>query len=122
MAERHGQTLWFHALGAKVGGGLTYLRAVLPELALQLEGRGVRVLLLVPDAPDGLPLPAWIEVRELPLAARNWLTRLLFDQIVLPLWLAARPGAVLYCSGSFSPLVQTAPTFALLRNAIYFDD
>jgi glycosyltransferase involved in cell wall biosynthesis len=114
--------LWFHALGAKVGGGVTYLRAVLPELARQLEARGIRLVLLVPDTLGDLPMPEWVEVRRLRLAARNPLTRLVFDQIVLPLWVSGRPGAVLFCSGSFSPLVPTAPTVALLRNAIYFDD
>jgi glycosyltransferase involved in cell wall biosynthesis len=122
MANRARREIWFHALGAKVGGGITYLRAVVPEIVRQLDGRDVRVVLLLPAPVEGLELPDWIEPRYLGVAASNALTRLAFDQVVLPLWLAARRGAVLYCSGSFSPLVQTAPTVALLRNAIYFDD
>jgi glycosyltransferase involved in cell wall biosynthesis len=122
MAERPSTSIWFHALGAKIGGGLTYLRAVVPELAEQLEGKGTRIVLLVPDDVDGLRVPAWVEIRRLPLAARNPLTRLLFDQVVLPLWLMRQPRAVLFCSGSFSPFLQPVPTVALLRNAIYFDE
>jgi glycosyltransferase involved in cell wall biosynthesis len=60
-------------------------------------------------------------VRALPLAARNWMTRIFFDQVILPLWMKKEKVTALYCSGSFSPLVKTAPTIALLRNAIYFD-
>ncbi|MEK6322370.1 MAG: glycosyltransferase [Acidobacteriota bacterium] len=113
--------IWVHLLGAKTGGGLTYLHAVLPQIVSQLEGKGVRVVLLLPAPLEGIELPDWIEVRALPLAARNGATRFLFDQVILPLWLKAQRGAVLYCSGSYSPLIKTVPTVALLRNAIYFD-
>jgi glycosyltransferase involved in cell wall biosynthesis len=114
--------IWVHALGAKAGGGKTYLAAVLPELERQLAGRGVRVVLLVPEAPPVPVLSEWIDVRVMTWASANGLARAIFDQVVLPLWVARRPGAVLYCSGSFAPLVKTVPTVALLRNAIYFDD
>jgi glycosyltransferase involved in cell wall biosynthesis len=112
--------IWIHLLGAKLGGGLSYLNAVLPQIVSQLEGKGVRVVLLLPTPVD-IELPDWIEVHALPLAARNWATRCLFDQVILPIWLKPQRGAVLYCSGSFSPLIKTVPTVALLRNAIYFD-
>ncbi len=112
--------IWIHALGAKAGGGITYLNAILPEILGQMEGKGARVVLLLPRALD-MELPSWVEARALPLAARNWLTRIFFDQFILPLWMKREKVAALYCSGSFSPLVKTAPTIALLRNAIYFD-
>lgn len=112
--------IWIHALGAKAGGGITYLNAILPEILAQMEGKGARVVLLLPRALD-MELPEWVEARALPLAARNWLTRIFFDQFILPLWMKKEKVAALYCSGSFSPLVKTAPTIALLRNAIYFD-
>ncbi|GEM_PF-1534727 len=112
--------IWIHALGAKAGGGITYLNAILPEILLQLEGKDVRVVLLLPRALD-IELPEWVEVRALPLAARNWLTRIFFDQFILPVWMKKEKVSALYCSGSFSPLIKTAPTVALLRNAIYFD-
>lgn len=113
--------LWIHALGAKAGGGITYFQAVLPELFRQLEGTGTRVVLLVPTLPQGIDIPTWCEVRVLRRTANNWLLHLLFDQFALPLRLAGAPGAVLFCSGSFAPLVKTAPTVVLIRNAIYFD-
>ena len=114
--------IWIHALGAKSGGGLTYLFAILPELISQLRGKRIRVVLLLPKPVTGFDIPEWMEVRILPTAARNALTRLLFDQFVLPLWLRSRLGAILYCSGSYSPVIKTVPTVALLRNAIYYDD
>lgn len=120
MADRPRQ-IWVHALGAKAGGGLTYIRALFPEVARQLRGSDVRVVVLLPGSIDGIPLPDGIEVRFFPLASRNALTRIVFDQVILPLWLKVNPGAVLYCSGSFSPLLNTAPTVTLVRNAIYFD-
>jgi glycosyltransferase involved in cell wall biosynthesis len=114
--------IWIHALGAKVGGGLTYLRAVLPELAKQLDGKGVRAVVLLPSPWTGPELPGCIEFRTLPWAARGTAPRLFFDHVVLPLWLLGHPGAVLYCSGSYAPLVKPVRTIVLLRNAIYFDD
>jgi glycosyltransferase involved in cell wall biosynthesis len=116
------QQIWVHALGAKAGGGITYLYSVLPELVRQLDGAGVEVHLLLPGPLKGVALPEWLKVHVMPRAAKNAATRLLFDQLVLPLWLKAKPGAILYCSGSYSPLLKTVPTVALLRNAIYFDD
>jgi glycosyltransferase involved in cell wall biosynthesis len=121
MGEPRVREIWFHALGAKVGGGVTYLRSVLPEIIDQLSGKGVRVVLLVPEAVPGISLPDWVEMRALPRASSNAVTRLLFDQIILPLWLLRRRGAALYCSGSFAPLWQPSRTVVLLRNAIYFD-
>jgi glycosyltransferase involved in cell wall biosynthesis len=122
VSSQSSQQIWIHALGAKVGGGVTYLRAVLPEIASALEGRGVRVVVLAPGPIEGVDLPPFIEVRPHPLAARNAFSRLAFDQVLLPLRLARARGAVLYCSGSFAPIVKTVPTVALVRNAIYFDD
>ena len=126
--------IWIHALGAKAGGGLTYLHAVLPELVRRLDGTGTRLVLLLPAPlagpsraalPD--PLPEWLEVRPLPRFAANAVSRVLFDQLVLPLWLLLRRrdrpgGAALFCSGSFAPLLPPVRTVVLLRNAIYFDD
>ena len=121
-ANSSGRAIWIHALGAKAGGGLTYLEAVLPELVRQLDGKGRRVVLLLPTPPQGITLPSWCEVRLLPAAARNAVTRILFDQVLLPLQLRKQPGAVLFCCGSFPPILKTVPTVVLVRNAIYFDD
>lgn len=121
MREKQPQ-IWIHALGAKAGGGITYLYSVLPELVRQLDGAGVEVHVLLPGPLKGLTLPDWVKTHVMPLAASNAVSRLLFDQLALPLWLKTKPGAVLYCSGSHSPLMKTVPTIALLRNAIYFDE
>jgi glycosyltransferase involved in cell wall biosynthesis len=123
--------LWIHALGAKVGGGLTYLRAILPELVARLEGRGIRVVLMVPAPLSAMGVelapPAWLDVRVMPRAARNALTRLWFDQFVLP-WRGPgvggrKPGrdVIVYCTGSFAPVLHGSSTVTLVRNALYFD-
>ena len=115
--------IWIHALAAKVGGGITYLRNILPEIVAQLEGRGVRVVLLLHAPLTGVALPEWFEVRVLPRASGSFAARLFFDQVLLPLWLwPHRKRAALFCSASFAPLLKLAPTVVLLRNAIYFDE
>jgi glycosyltransferase involved in cell wall biosynthesis len=114
--------LWVHAVAAKAGGGVTYLRSVVPELIRQLDGRGVRVILLLPEPWRGDSLPDWVEARPLTRIARNPVLRVIFDQLVFPFWLARRGNARAYCSGSFAPLWKPAPTVVLLRNAIYFDE
>ena len=122
MAQTQPREIWIHALAAKVGGGITYLRNILPEIARQLEDAGVRVVLLLPAPLAGVKIPKFFEVRVLPRASRNALTRFVFDQFVLP-WQMWRAGAgALFCSASFAPLIKTARTVVLLRNAIYFDN
>ncbi|HUP22930.1 MAG TPA: glycosyltransferase [Thermoanaerobaculia bacterium] len=112
--------IWIHALGAKIGGGLTYLGAVVPRLAARLEGTDTTLTVLAPGTYH-VGLPPWVEVRTVPWAASGSLRRLVFDQLVLPVWLAREKVDALYCSGSFAPLIQPSPTVVLLRNAIYFD-
>lgn len=114
--------IYLHLLGAKAGGGITYLRAVFPELIRQTEGKNVRLVLLMPSQLKGFDLPDWVTVHVMPLAASSTLTRLFFDQVILPLWMKTKARAALYCSGSFSPIIKTVPTVVLLRNAIYFDE
>lgn len=113
--------VWIHSLGAKTGGGITYLQSVLPELFRQLEGTNTRVVLMLPAKPSGIPIPSWCDVRVYPFVANVPLLRLLFDQLLLPLLLLRQPNAVLFCSGSFPPLIKTVPTVVLIRNAIYFE-
>ncbi len=115
------KTIWIHALAAKVGGGVTYLRNVLPQLAAQLAGRNVRVVLFLPAPIEGLVYPDFFDVRVLPRASRNALTRIIFDQFVLPWRLWRERADALFCSASFAPLCKTTRTVVLLRNAIYFD-
>lgn len=114
--------IWIHALGAKAGGGITYLRSVLPELFRQLEGTGTRVVLMLPEPIPGIETPDWCEVRLYPVIAFHPLLRLLFDQLILPLMLWRRPNDSLFCSGSFPPLLKTCRTIVLIRNAIYFEE
>jgi glycosyltransferase involved in cell wall biosynthesis len=94
---------------------------VLPELARQIDGRVKRVVVLVPGQLEGLDLPDWFRIWPLPGAAASAVRRLIFDQLMLPLRIGRASGAVLFCSGSFAPVIKSVPTVALLRNAIYFD-
>lgn len=112
--------IWVHALGAKVGGGLTYLAAVVPELARQAAQSNLRIVVLASGRWQGT-VPRGVEVREYPWWTASASRRLVFDQIVLPMLLVrARPKAVFF-SGTFSTIVHRCKTVVLLRNTIYFD-
>ncbi len=113
--------IWFHALGARVGGGVTYLRHVAPRLAGALGARGVRLVLLASPGTEVPPLPDAVEVRTVQ-GADAMAGRLRFDQATLPRMLRARTGAVLYASGNFAPVRPGVPSTVLLRNAVYFAD
>jgi glycosyltransferase involved in cell wall biosynthesis len=121
-AGAHARELWIHALAAKAGGGVTYLRALLPALAEELADRAVRVVVLAPRPRDVPGHPDGVDVRPMPGVANSHARRLVFDQVELPRLLRRRPGAVLYCSGNYAPVVKPVPTVVLVRNAIYFDE
>ena len=93
-----------------------------PYTALQLAGRDVRVVLLLPAPLEGFDFPDFFDARALPRAARNPLTRFVFDQFVLPCQLWRAGADALFCSASVAPLVKTTRSVVLLRNAIYFDN
>src|SRR5262249_48283434 len=62
----------------------------------------------------------WVSMRPWPRISESMLARIVFDQIVLPLWLWRRRAA-LFCSGNFAPILKAVPTVVLIRNAIYFE-
>jgi glycosyltransferase involved in cell wall biosynthesis len=114
------QEVWIHALGAKAGGGLTYLQAGIPELARQVDPDGTRIVLLA-SAPLPGDVPAGVEVRVVSKWATSALRRLVFDQIVLPMWLYRRKPSAVYFTGNFSAVAHRRRAIVLLRNTIYFD-
>lgn len=120
MSQRDGsREIWVHALGAKAGGGVTYLRAVVPELAHQVGLLGYRLVVLAHAPMSGLPPN--VEVQILERWAANALHRLVYDQIVLPLLLRRRRPAGVFFTGNFCSLIRGPHAVVLLRNTIYFD-
>ncbi len=104
-----------NALHAKSGGGLTYLRNMLPRLAA--DGRLNLHLLLHRDQRNLFgPLPASITMHEVGFRQGFW-ARVIWEQTRLP-GLARRLGIdVTFSPANFGPLFAPKPV-VLLRNAI----
>ncbi len=110
--------LW-EALGAKAGGGLTYLRNVLPLVIASLPD-SAELTVLAGDQRTLEVLPPSVTIRWAPRASRSRAARILFGQIVLP-FTAARHDAVVFASGSHSSIAGGGRTVVLVRNTVYFD-
>ena len=95
------KTILFNAMHATTGGGLTYVRGVLPELA---KDERFRWIVLAPAAAlQGWNVPAGVEVKV--ASALGFAKSHLWEQLVLP-WLALRWGArVILCNANYAPLL-----------------
>ncbi len=114
--------MWVHALAAPVGGGATYLDAVLPRLVRRLTERGADVTVLCSPAGEELAGRSGATVRVFfAWAARGALARIVFDQIALPVLARRNRVAAVLCLGSFAPVVCPVRSVVLVRNTIYFD-
>jgi glycosyltransferase involved in cell wall biosynthesis len=110
-----------HALSLGLGGGRSYIRNVLRELARDPRGMEFAVLAaeeqLGPEERFGIPLAA----ARLPSgpASLQGLTRVAYEEIVLPA--RARVFDLLYCVADLSPAVAWTPTVVSLRNLNIYD-
>lgn len=103
-----------NALHAKTGGGVTYLKAMLPLLAHR-QDLACHLLIhksqrgLLADLPDGIKLVA-VDFKD------GFVRRLIWEQLVLPLhaWACAD---VTFSPANFGPLLAPRPV-VLLRNAL----
>ena len=110
-----------HALSLGLGGGRSYIRNVLRELARDPRGMEFAVLAaeeqLGPEERCGIPLAA------APLlngsTALQGLTRVAYEELVLPA--RARAFDLLYCVADLSPAVAWTPTVVSLRNLNIYD-
>ncbi|MDK9720607.1 MAG: glycosyltransferase family 4 protein [Rhodospirillales bacterium] len=103
-----------NALHAKTGGGVTYLKSMLPRLA-QRQDMTCHLLIhksqhgLLADLPDGIKLDV-VDFKD------GFIRRLIWEQLVLPLhaWACAD---VTFSPANFGPLLAPRPV-VLLRNAL----
>src|SRR5579863_4407666 len=108
--------IFINALAASAGGGLTYIRNVLPRLADRDDVRttvplgnalhgeiadSARITVLREDAPAGA-------------ARRFW-----YEQSNLPKIIHRRRADVLLCTGNFALYRSPVPQILLSRNALY---
>lgn len=106
--------LFVNSLAASAGGGLTYIRNVLPELAARTDLR-VTVLLSsgLREEFRSVPNIAFAEL-DLPLARRFW-----YEQSELPKLVRGSRADVLLSTGNFALRKSPAPQILLSRNSIY---
>jgi glycosyltransferase involved in cell wall biosynthesis len=106
--------LFINSLAATAGGGLTYIRNVLPHLASQ---NGVRVTVaLTSNLRKNLGSLRGVDFFELnvPVSQRLW-----FEQWSLPAIIRDRKANVLLSTGNFAIWRSPVPQILLSRNSIY---
>lgn len=109
--------LFIHALGASAGGGLTYLRNLLPHLAAR---QGVVVTVLAGPAANAIiPPAANIEILPSGLENRRTHSRFLKEQIEIPQLIRKTGADVLLSTGNFAVWNSPVPQILLSRNSLY---
>ena len=99
MAKR--RKILLNAMHASTGGGVTYLRGILPELAR--DERFEWTLLATEKALAGWELPAGVDVKIAP--EMGFAKGHMWEQFVLP-WLACRWGMhTILCNANYTPLL-----------------
>lgn len=117
-----------NAVSAKMGGALTYLDQLLPQLSRRVVDEEGGSLLVFPGTPGhSLPSKAGIDIqydRHVSERAGIWGTidRIAFDQARLPYWMAKKRVDVLYSAANFGPVICPCHQVLLICNTIYFDD
>lgn len=105
-----------NATGAVAGGSITYLLNLLPALAgLHREHRYMVLLSRYQDRVQ-LELPDNFCMRKVDFPTPSVLWRLLWEQTLLPLWLAQVKADVLYAPVDIAPLSASCPTVLAVRN------
>jgi glycosyltransferase involved in cell wall biosynthesis len=109
--------MFIHALGASAGGGLTYLRNLLSQLA---ERRDVNIIVLVGQAAAGMISPAInIKVLEASTEERGTLARFYWEQKEIPRLIRQTEADVLLSAGNFAVWNSPVPQILLSRNSLY---
>jgi glycosyltransferase involved in cell wall biosynthesis len=106
--------LFINALAASAGGGLTYIRNVLPHLAVQANLR--MTVALGPGLRQefpGFPNVEFVELEVSP-ARRFW-----YEQWVLPGLIRHSGADILLSTGNFAIRSSPVPQILLSRNSIY---
>lgn len=117
-------TVVINGVSARTGGGLTYLRKLLPPLAKQLSSRDARLHLLVNPAVKA-DLAADLVSPNIALHAPAWASlpgaqRLLCEQVLLPALLGRLDASVVLHTGDTLPLLSTCPAVLLSRNMLLY--
>lgn len=109
--------LFIHALGASAGGGLTYLRNVIPHLAARSD---VEATVLAGEAA-GVTIPTASNVQILAggVDEQGPLSRFLWEQKEVPKLIRKTGADVLLSAGNFAVWNSPVPQILLSRNSLY---
>jgi glycosyltransferase involved in cell wall biosynthesis len=106
--------LFINSLAASAGGGLTYIRNVIPHLAATQDLRVT--VALGPSLRQEFPSASNIEFVELETSAAK---RFWFEQSKLPEMIRRRGADVLLSTGNFALRKSPIPQILLSRNSLY---
>jgi len=109
--------LFINGLAASAGGGLTYLRNVIPELARR--DNVATTVLLNPDLRREFRGSENVSFVEVEAPALNTLRRVWFEQAGLAGLLRNAGAQVLISAGNFALLKSPVPQILLSRNSLY---
>lgn len=108
-----------HALGADMGGAIRHLTNFLPLLSLFDKNNEYYVL--VRESVPTLNLSNNIKIiRVSNKLAKNWLRRIIYDVIVLPLKLRRENFSLIISLTNFGPIWANIPHIFFQRNPIYY--
>jgi glycosyltransferase involved in cell wall biosynthesis len=101
---------------AVAGGSVTYLLNLLPALSDIDKTNDYTILLS--DSQDGvhLNLPSNFQIKRVHFPRPQLLCRLLWEQTILPIWLARMAADVLYSPMDIAPLLAPCPVILAVRN------
>jgi glycosyltransferase involved in cell wall biosynthesis len=96
------------------GGGITYLKNILPYLG----ETGDQYYLLVPESRNEICDPKLenVEIIKVGFPLENLLLRLFYQQIILPFLLYSLDSDVLYSPGDITTFLAPCPTTVAIRN------
>lgn len=105
-----------NGLHAKSGGGISYVRYLLPELAKHPE---LELHLALHESQADLVGPHWDGIRVHLFRFRaNVITLLLWEQLVLPMMARIMGADVIFSTANYGPLIPGTCHVVLLRNSL----
>src|SRR6266850_4906937 len=109
--------LFIHSLGASAGGGLTYLRNVVPHLAARSD---IEITLLAGEtAGAAIPLFDNVQVLASGTGDQGALSRFSWEQRRIPELIRKMGADVLLSAGNFAVWNSPVPQILLSRNSLY---
>ena len=116
--------VFVNAVSARTGGGLTYLRELLPPLALEMVTAEAELHVLLNNDTQSR-LRETLAVASITTHTPEWASqrssrRLVSEQLIMPRLLRRLSADVVFHTGDIIPLVSTTPSVLLCRNMLLY--